>query len=198
MAAPGIKAIIFDCFGVLYIDSRRSLLDTVPPAQRQELADLFTSNNYGYFGRRAYLKQAASITGLTTAELSDYFAHEHRLNEPLVAFIQTELKPHYKIGLLSNIGRGWMDGFFSKHQLHELFDEVVLSGEEGMVKPQSAIFELMATRLNVPVAECLMIDDIAENCYGAEQAGMQPVQFHDNTQLFNDLNKIISTDRNSH
>lgn len=183
MAVPGIKAIIFDCFGVLYTDSKRSLLDIVPTDRRQELHDLFTSNNYGYFDKHAYLAQVAEIVGRSEAEVAYYVAHEHQLNTALTTLIREELKPSYKVGLLSNIGREWMDDFFSKHQLHELFDEVVLSGEEGVTKPSPVIFELMASRLGLSTSECLMIDDILENCEGAERAGMEALHYTSNTEL---------------
>lgn len=183
MAVPASKAVIFDCFGVLYTDTKQSLLDIVPPSRRQELHDLFTGNNYGLFGRQAYLERVAAIVGISAGEVADYIAHEHQLNTSLVELIRTQLRPRYKIGLLSNIGREWMDDFFSKHELHDLFDEVVLSGEEGIAKPNPAIFELTASRLGVAPGECLMIDDIADNCAGAEFAGMEAVQYVSNPEL---------------
>lgn len=191
MVAPDIKAVIFDCFGVLYTDSKQSLLDVVAPERRQELHDLFTANNYGLFGRQAYLEQVSEIVGKSVEEVSEYIAHEHHLNKKLARYIAERLRGEYKIGMLSNIGREWIDSFFSKHQLHDLFDDVVLSGEEGMVKPSPAIFELAATRLGVVPAECVMIDDITENCDGAIAAGMTGIHFRDNDQLLTDLEALL-------
>jgi putative hydrolase of the HAD superfamily len=187
MAAPGIKAVIFDCFGVLYTDSKRSLLDIVPADKRQELHDLFTSNNYGFFDRQEYLSRVADIVQISEHEVARYIAQEHHLNEPLVTLIQEQLKDNYRIGLLSNIGREWIHDFFSRHQLHEMFDEVVLSGEEGVSKPNPAIYELMASRLGLATGDCLMIDDIADNCEGAEIAGMQCIHYLSNDQLLDAL-----------
>lgn len=191
MAAPDIKAVIFDCFGVLYTDSKQSLLDIVAPERRQELHDVFTANNYGLFGRQAYLSQVAEIVGKPVEEVAEYIAHEHHLNRELVTYITEQLKGKYEIGMLSNIGRDWIDSFFSKHQLHELFDEVVLSGEEGIVKPNPAIFELAAARLGVQPAQCVMIDDIPENCDGAIEAGMVGIHFRSNAQLLDDLEELL-------
>ena len=191
MAAQDIKAVIFDCFGVLYTDSKQSLLDIVSPERRQELHDVFTANNYGLFGRKAYLDQVAEIVGKPVDEVAEYIAHEHHLNRKLVAYITDQLKDVYKIGMLSNIGREWIDSFFTKHQLHELFDEVVLSGEEGIVKPNPAIFELAAARLGVEPSQCIMIDDIPENCDGAIEAGMVGIHFQSNAQLLDDLGALL-------
>lgn len=181
------RAIIFDCFGVLYVDNKKSLLAEVPADKHKELADVFLGNNYGYFSRPDYLHQVAAIAGMSVEEVSGYIAEEHRLNAPLISLIAEQLKPEYKVGLLSNIGRDWINDFFTKHQLHDYFDEVVLSGEEGITKPHPAIFSLMASRLGVRPEECLMIDDIKENCEGAEIAGMQAIHYIDNQQFLDEL-----------
>ena len=190
MAAPGIKAIIFDCFGVLYLDSKKSLLSVVPAEKHQELSDIFMSNNYGYFNKEEYLERVAEVAGLPKREVVSYIAAEHHLNTALITLIQESLKADYRIGLLSNIGREWIDDFFSKHELHDLFEETVLSGEEGMTKPHPAIFELTASRLGVDPAECLMIDDIKDNCEGAEMVGMHAIQFSSNAQLMDELYRM--------
>ena len=187
MAALGTKAIIFDCFGVLYTDTKQSLLDIVAPERRQELHDLFTGNNYGLFGRQVYLERVAEIVGKSVNDVTEYIAHEHELNNTLIELISEQLRPQYQIGLLSNIGREWMDDFFSKHQLHDLFDEVVLSGDEGVAKPNPAIYELIASRLGASTGECLMIDDIVDNCAGAEFAGMEAIHFTSNPELLDTL-----------
>lgn len=191
MSDSPITAIIFDCFGVLYVDSKQSLLDVVPSARRAELQDIFTANNYGYYDKQDYLERVAGVTGMDAEQVADYAAHEHRANTQLIELIRSKLHGNYKLGLLSNIGRDWIHDFFSEHQLHELFDEVVLSGEEGITKPSVAIFELMAERLGLDPSECLMIDDIAENCAGAGAAGMQAIHFQDNQQLESELYNML-------
>lgn len=187
MAVPATEAIIFDCFGVLYTDTKQSLLDIVAADRRQELHDLFTGNNYGLFDKQSYLQRVAAIVGRRVDEVAGYIAREHALNAPLVELIRDRLRRRYKIGLLSNIGREWMDDFFSVHELHDLFDDVVLSGEEGIAKPNTAIFELAAARLSVPTNACLMIDDIEDNCAGAAFAGMEAIRFTSNPELLDKL-----------
>lgn len=187
MAAPGIKAVIFDCFGVLYLDTTTSILTHVPPESRQEAADVFMANNYGHFTKRQYTERIAKLSGLSIGEVEQYIGREHHLNTQLVTLIGDMIRPSFKVGLLSNIGRGWINEFFDAHQVKELFDEVVLSGEEGIAKPHPAIFELMATRLALRPEDCVMIDDIEANCEGAEMSGMKAIHFTSNDQLLDDL-----------
>jgi putative hydrolase of the HAD superfamily len=77
-----------------------------------------------------------------------------------------------RTGLISNsMGAGRYD----RSIFPELFDGVVISGDEGMHKPDPAIYELGAERVGLPAADCVFVDDLRENCEGAEAVGMTAV-----------------------
>jgi len=77
-----------------------------------------------------------------------------------------------RTGLISNsMGAGRYD----RSTFPELFDGVVISGDEGMHKPEPAIYELGAERVGLPAADCVFVDDLRENCEGAEAVGMTAV-----------------------
>ena len=84
-----------------------------------------------------------------------------------------------------------MDRLFSPDERAELFDVVVLSYEESIAKPNPEIFTLIAERLGVPAGECVMVDDRAENCEGAEIAGMQSVQHTSNESTIAHLTRLF-------
>jgi len=194
MAALGtkpIKAVIFDCFGVLHFDPRQNILQSLPPRVAVELHDIFQQNNYGLLSKEEYIAAATALTGQTPAEFEEMSRSGYRLNTELVEKIH-ELKGKYKVGLLSNIGRGWIDSFFDEHQIHELFDAVVLSGEEGVVKPQPRIYEIAAERLSVELDECVLIDDSVDNCAGAEAVGMKSIHFVSSGQCLAELETYLS------
>lgn len=191
MAAPDIKAVVFDCFGVLYFDPRQSILQSLPPSVAVELHDIFQQNNYGLLIKEEYIKAATSLTGQSPQEFEEMSSGGYRLNTELIEKIH-ELKGKYKVGLLSNIGRGWIDSFFDEHQLHELFDAVVLSGEEGVVKPQPRIYEISAERLGVALGECVLIDDSVDNCAGADIVGMKAIHYVSNAACLSELDSYLS------
>ncbi len=172
-----IRAIIFDCFGVLYIKSGEAYYAQFP-TQYDTLHDLNQRADYGDVGRQEYIDETSHITGITRAKTEQAFAHEHTLNRPLVEAIEHTLKPSYKIGLLSNMGGEWLQDFFDEHQLRNLFDVVVISSEEGITKPDPLIYLRTAKKLGVSPAECLMIDDAQVNCDGARTAGMQSLLYN--------------------
>ena len=77
-----------------------------------------------------------------------------------------------RTGLISNsMGAGRYD----RSIFPELFDGVVISGDEGMHKPEPAIYELGAERVGLSPADCVFVDDLRENCEGAEAVGMTAV-----------------------
>jgi putative hydrolase of the HAD superfamily len=56
-----------------------------------------------------------------------------------------------------------------------LFDEIVISGEVGLHKPEPAIFELACERVGFEPGECVFVDDLRENCAGAEAVGITAI-----------------------
>lgn len=161
------------------------------PGIQPELEDLRRQNDYGYFDRQDYLQALMRITGAEQSKVENIILGEHRVNQPLLDYAKEELKPHYKLGLLSNVGRGWMDSFFDAESRTELFDAVVLSGDEGVTKPHPQIYELIAERLCFEPHECLMVDDLPENAAGADAAGMHAIVYGNLYDLKQELKRIL-------
>lgn len=61
--------------------------------------------------------------------------------------------------------------------LFDRFRGIVVSGDEGVVKPDPAIYRLALDRFGVTASACVFVDDRAENVAGAEAAGMTGVLF---------------------
>ena len=57
----------------------------------------------------------------------------------------------------------------------ELFDGVVISGEEGIRKPATRMYELGAERAGVAPEQCVFVDDLPFNLTPAEELGMATV-----------------------
>jgi 2-haloacid dehalogenase len=69
------------------------------------------------------------------------------------------------------------------------FDGIIVSGEEGVVKPDAAIFHLFLSRYSLRAEDCLFIDDSAHNVEGAKAVGMVAVRFESPEQLSADLRR---------
>jgi epoxide hydrolase-like predicted phosphatase len=186
-----IRGIIFDCFGVLYQGSIAHLYEITPEAKRSELANLSLSSDYGYISAEDFLQQVSDLTGKATAELADIMQADHVRNQPMVEYVRS-FKGNYKVALLSNVGRGVIERLFTTSEIDELFDEVVLSSEVGMIKPDPAIYELTADRLGLEPAECLMIDDLVANIDGAKSTGMQGVVYSTTEKCKHDVATLLA------
>ena len=67
------------------------------------------------------------------------------------------------------------------------FDEIVLSGEVKVNKPDPAIYHILLERINRQPQECIFIDDSAANIEAAQQLGFQAIHFQSPAQLRQDL-----------
>ncbi len=106
-----------------------------------------------------------------------------RLNDELIPKLH-ELKSQYRLGLLTNSERSFVDRFLANNDLRPMFEVVLASSQTRFVKPQREIFEIMAERLDLPFDQILLIDDSLSNVCAAQSYGMQAI-------LFKDVSSII-------
>ncbi len=74
-----------------------------------------------------------------------------------------------KTGLLSN---SWGLSAYPFDLLRAHFDDLVISAEVGLRKPDPAIYRLAAERLRIAPEECVFIDDLERNVEVARDLGM--------------------------
>lgn len=101
-----------------------------------------------------------------------------RLNADLLPLLHA-LKSRYRLGLLSNSERSFVDRFLANNDLRPLFDVVLASSQTRFVKPQREIFEIMAERLDLPFTNIMLIDDSPTNIGAAQSYGMKAILFQD-------------------
>jgi FMN phosphatase YigB (HAD superfamily) len=83
----------------------------------------------------------------------------------------------YKTAILSNTSLRVLNKYFPGGEYKEYFDELILSYDEGINKPNPDIYFLAAERLGVNVSECLFVDDSEGNVRGAENVGMNAILY---------------------
>ncbi|MDB5177744.1 MAG: HAD-superfamily hydrolase, subfamily variant 3, partial [Candidatus Saccharibacteria bacterium] len=177
-----IRALIFDCFGVLYSDGKGHIENLCPLDKQEELRSLYRQSDYGFIGREEFIAQVTKLINISREDLMSIEREEYVRNKPLVDFIRAK-KPHYKTGLLSNVGEAFLESLFTEQEIKELFDEIILSSKVGMMKPSQEIYDLAASRLGFLPEECVFIDDRLPNVDGAQMAGMKGLLFTSNHQL---------------
>ena len=186
-----IKAVIFDCFGVLVQGTLSAFYDrhNLNEEQKREARELDNLASRGYISYEEHVQQLSILADVpfdtTKRELED-----NPVNEQLFAYMRTELQHRYKIGFLSNASDDWLDELFTKEQ-QALFDDVVLSYREKLAKPDERIYTLAAERLGLMPEECVMVDDIERYCTGAREAGMKTVQYKTFASFETDMKRLL-------
>lgn len=188
-----IKAIIFDCFGVLLTDALQSIVDELRLTNSitaDEIVQLVTATSKGAGDREFFRTAVASKLGMTRDEYADTIKNSEIRNQSLLDYI-IQLRPRFKTGLLSNVGSGGLEVRFPDDELAIYFDVVVASGDTGFAKPEAQAYEITADRLGVRFEECIMIDDRQDYCQGAVGVGMQAIQYVSFEQMKSDLEKLL-------
>jgi epoxide hydrolase-like predicted phosphatase len=179
-----VRGLIVDYGGVLttdvfasfraFCDAEGLAADTVrdrfmgDPGSRELLARLET----GKAGEAEFEAAFAEVLGVSPDGLIDrLFGHM----EPDTAMIDGVLaarRAGVRTAMLSN---SWGKDRYDVAQLERMFDAWVISGIEGIRKPDPAIYALAAERIGVPAAECVFVDDLPGNLKPARELGMATV-----------------------
>lgn len=187
-----IKAIIFDCFGVLASDGwlpYKARHFGQDPDLLEQATSLNKQVDNGLLDYDEFIREVAAM-----ANLPENIAREQIENnipdDELFDYI-AELKKTYRIGLLSNAGDNWLDDIFKPEQV-ALFDSIALSYDMHFIKPDPRAYETIATRLDMLPKECVFIDDQPRYVAGAEQVGMRGILYANCEQLKQDLPAVIA------
>ncbi len=189
-----IKAIIFDCFGVIYPDTL-SLISRhfkVPVDKKLEIRNLRILSDQGNINRNEFWDGIAKIVGKSRHDIENELNNFSGADWELLEYIKL-LKKSYKTGILSNVGSGFLDRIFDdKHIKQDYFDAVMASAEIGYMKPEINAYLISANRLATKPGECVMIDDQKRHVDGAISAGMKAIIYQNFDQMKLELAKTLA------
>lgn len=187
-----IKAIVFDCFGVFYIDQFAGFIERSSEQIQPELRRIMLEIDLGKISNEEVVKQYAKLTGIAESEIERQLFTVMRVrNQKLLNYSQ-ELRKKYKIGLLSNASPGSIDKYFTPHERTKYFDAFVVSSEVDLIKPWPEMFMFISDKLGVLPNEVVFIDDNPLNCDGARKVGMQAILYESFNDLRLRLDKLLS------
>ncbi|MBQ0770209.1 MAG: HAD family phosphatase [Sphingomonadales bacterium] len=91
---------------------------------------------------------------------------------------------------ISNFGAESWALFRPSAPIFGIFSDIVISGEEKLIKPDAAIFELALKRFDRRADQCLFIDDRRENIKAGQAVGLAGHHFKDSRQLERELKAL--------
>ncbi len=189
-----VKAIIFDCFGVVLTDALqliREELGKVNPEGAEAITIIVAENNRGLIEPGESNERIASILGMSASNFRSKVAQSEVKNEQLLQYI-VELRKTYKTAMLSNIAGSSLTRRFPDNELTVYFDEVIASGDIGYAKPEPEAYEIAAQRLHVRFDECVFVDDRELFCEAATSVGMHSILYTNFAQFKKDLGTVLS------
>jgi epoxide hydrolase-like predicted phosphatase len=198
-----IRAVIWDMGGVL--------LRTEDPAPRQALAQRLGMDRFEMeervFGRQAGHRAQRGEVSATQhwqdlcrefdwpveemrALQAQFFAGD-RIDMDLLAYIE-QLRPAYRVGLLSNAFDDLRMFLEKVLKIDHYFDDIVVSAEEGMMKPDPRIYQIAVERLGVAPEQAIFIDDFEHNILAAQAAGLHAVHFRNSAQACAQVQALLN------
>lgn len=190
-----IKAIVFDCFGVLTTDVWLAFCDAQPAgADIEQASAINRAFDRGLMSAEQFVDRVTAVLGVPPPMLEDMKQGQMVLNRQLFDYI-LELKLHYKISILSNISDDWIKTTFLAPEEVKIFDDIMQSYEFDVIKPDPRIFELACQRLDVRPEEAVMIDDRIKNVDGAIAAGWHGILYTDVASLRRNLGNLLDTNQ---
>ncbi len=111
--------------------------------------------------------------------------------EPDLAMVEAVRRAHsggIRTALVSN---SWGVHRYPHDMFSELFDGVVISGEERIRKPHPRMYELGAERAGLAPELCVFVDDLPFNLTPAEELGMATVHHTDAETSIPELERLL-------
>ena len=197
-----IKALIWDLEGVLLLTRDQTL--EISLAKRldvsvEAIGDVF----HGDFNDRVdtgefrqadfwiHLLERLGLPGERLPELEAFLKEDFFIDQDLLEKIR-QYRKKFKTAMLSNYSDVLRPLLETHWRVDGAFDELIISWEVKLIKPDPALFDLTLNRLNVAADEAVLIDDRAVNIRGAWKYGLHTVQFENKQQALSDLEEIIT------
>ncbi len=107
--------------------------------------------------------------------------------EGSVAILASLLDAGHRCYALSNWNADTFAMIEGRYPFLGWFDGLVISGREGLIKPDPAIYRLLCDRYGFTPSDAVFIDDSATNVDAAVALGFDGIVFHDADQLRSEL-----------
>jgi putative hydrolase of the HAD superfamily len=109
---------------------------------------------------RRFLEELGVTNDDLVGELYSVFSNSasYKLFDDVVPSLEQLVERGYRLGLISNFEE-WLQRMLVELEIHEHFEPTVISGLEGVEKPDPAIYELAVERARVDPSEAVHVGD---------------------------------------
>ena len=100
-------------------------------------------------------------------------------------------KQNYECYVLSNWSAETFVGMTDDYPFLQLFNGLLISGEDKLAKPDAAIYELAISRFNLIPQETVFIDDKLENIEAAKKLNLNTIHLVDPNIIEQEIDKFL-------
>jgi epoxide hydrolase-like predicted phosphatase len=192
-----IESVIFDWGGVLIDDPRPGLLRYcseafgVPLEDYTPVHDSFLDEfGKGKISEERFLQQISCKLGKSMPPVRWYeaFRSAYVPKQEMFRIASSLHDKGYKISLLSNTELPAVE--FFHEQDYDMFDVLVFSCVEGVIKPERRIYKITLERLGLKAGQAVFIDDRQDYIRGAEDVGLNTILFKSIGQVKDELARL--------
>ncbi|MFA5873515.1 MAG: HAD family phosphatase [Anaerolineales bacterium] len=150
----------------------------------------------GEIPEEAHWQAVAEALGVSRQEsdkiTAEFFSGD-RVDAALLDFLRS-LRPERKVGLISNAWSG-LRTFITRQKIDDVFDEMIISAEIGLIKPDPRIYRLALEKLDALPEESVFLDDVLVNVEAARSVGMSAIQFIQPEKTLEELKQLLNNHR---
>ena len=192
-----IESVIFDWGGVLIDDPRPGLLRYcseafgVPLEDYTPVHDSFLDEfGKGKISEERFLQQISCKLGKSMPPVRWYeaFRSAYVPKQEMFRLASSLHDKGYKTSLLSNTELPAVE--FFHEQDYDMFDVLVFSCVEGVIKPERRIYKITLERLGLKAGQAVFIDDRQDYIRGAEDVGLNTILFKSIGQVKDELARL--------
>jgi epoxide hydrolase-like predicted phosphatase len=196
-----IRAVYFDLGGVILrtedksprLELAKSLGLDYDGIEKVVFGEASIPATLGSISAQEHWRNVLHTLGLPESEaarVEETFYGGDRLDRELLGFLRS-LRPARKVGLISNAWSSLREWIVSQ-KFEDVFDEMIISAEVGMGKPDAGIYHYALEKLGVVPAEAVFVDDMPVNIEAARALGLHGVLFQNREQTITDVNRLLA------
>lgn len=137
-----------------------------------------------------HVRQVLRITPQELKDFQDVFWSEDFLDTELVDALRGWHRT-CRTALLSNAFSNLRHVVNDILKIGDIFDELIVSSEEHIIKPDARIYQLTLDRLGVSAAQAIFVDDMPHNVDGARAVGIHAIQYTSTPQILSEIDTLL-------
>ena len=200
-----VKAIIFDLGGVVidldFSNFYNSIIIQSPLNKPQTpiMLEFFRQSDMYHQGDMTndeFYQLACDLLQVCMLNQSDFFNAFNSIisgyNTKVVELLRKIRESNqYKLIALSNVNSSHWDFILQKGwEFIDWFDELILSHETHLIKPNPKVFEYAIKKAGCKPKQIVYIDDGLNNIKSAKELGINGIKFTNSEELLNELKKL--------